>query len=97
MTHSNIITPVNFATGKSYQGDKAKLLQEAASAKGYKSHEWATMNQWNSCKRSIARGEKGTPITYPRILESEDGPVDVVETSYLFNRDQLARTVTSNA
>lgn len=91
MTQFNNANPVNFITGKSYLNEKAHELQIVAQEKGYTSNEWATMNQWNSSKRSIARGEKGTPIRYARILESDEGPVEVVETTFLFNRCQLAR------
>lgn len=91
MTKSSIQTPVNFRTGKAYQGEKAKLLTEVATAKGYTSHEWATMNQWNAARRSVAQGQKGTPITYKRILESDNGPVEEAITTYVYNRDQLAR------
>lgn len=91
MTQFNNANPVNFITGKPYMGEKADELQLAALEKGYTSNEWATMNQWNSSKRSIAKGEKGTPVKYARILESDEGPVKVEETTYLFNRCQLAR------
>lgn len=95
MTQSNIQTPVNFRTGNAYQGDKAKLLTEAATAKGYKSHEWATMNQWNAARRCVAQGQKGIAITYKRILESDNGPVEEDLTTYVYNRDQLARVRTT--
>lgn len=94
MTQANNQTPVNFVTGKAYQGDKATLLTEAAISKGYKSNEWATMNQWNQCKRSIARGQNGIAITYKRILESDNGPVEDTVTTHVYNRDQLARVTT---
>jgi antirestriction protein ArdC len=96
MTKSSIKTPVNFRTGKAYQGEKAKLLTEAAKAEGYTSHEWATMNQWNAARRCVAKGQKGTSITYKRILESDNGPVEEDITTYVFNREQLARVRTPN-
>ncbi len=91
MTQYNTPAPVNFVTGMTYKGDKVKILQEAAATKGFTSNEWATMNQWNKVKRSIARGEHGTAITYTRILESEDGPVEILDTAWVYNREQLAR------
>ncbi|HTN46362.1 MAG TPA: ArdC family protein [Flavipsychrobacter sp.] len=84
-------TPVNFVTGKSYKGDKAEILHNAAIGKEYTSGEWATMNQWNQVGRSVARGEKGVPIAYYRIVESNQGPVKEPCTVFLFNRCQLVR------
>jgi len=86
------ITPqINFVTRKAYKGDMAEILHNVAIAKGYTSNEWATMNQWNKTKRSVAPDQHGVPFTYTRILESDEGSVEQQETTWLYNRYQLRR------
>ena len=88
---TEIITQINFVTGRAYRGDNAEILHNAALAMGYTSNEWATMGQWNKTLRSVAKGEHGVAISYTRILESDEGPVKVTETALVYNRCQLRK------
>ncbi len=81
MTQCITTNPINFATGKEYQNDNAQLLQEAMTQQGYKSHEWATMKQWNAQNETVRKGQKGVRITF----NTRAGET----TAFLFNREQL--------
>jgi antirestriction protein ArdC len=78
--------PVNPITGKNYFGAKAQRLLDEAAYRGYTSHAWATLKQWNSIKETIGKGEKGTLMIHMDKLP--DG-TEVQNRSFLYNRCQL--------
>ena len=59
MTQCITKNPINFATGKDYKNDNAKILSEAMVQHGYTSNEWATMKQWNAQNETVRKGQKG--------------------------------------
>ncbi len=92
MTNTTTNRQTNAVTGKDYTGSTAILLEQAVQEKSYSSGDWATMIQWNSQGRSIAKGEKGTAISFTRKVENDDGEiVETTTTAFLYNRCQLQK------
>jgi antirestriction protein ArdC len=86
--------PLKALTGKPYFHDAfVTALKEAAIAKGYQSPKWATMKQWNSMNKSIAKNEHATLVESFDVQEqrTEDGieEVRVPKKTWLFNECQL--------
>jgi antirestriction protein ArdC len=86
--------PLKALTGKPYFHDTfVTTLKEAAIAKGYQSPKWATMKQWNSINKSIAKDEHATLVESDDVQEqrTEDGveEVRVPKKTWLFNECQL--------
>lgn len=92
MTNTSTSRQINAVTGKDYTGATAALLEQTVLEKAYSSNDWATMIQWNTQGRSIAKGEKGTAITFTRKAENDDGEiVETTTTAFLYNRCQLQK------
>ena len=92
MTNTTTNRQTNAVTGKDYTGPIATFLEQAVQEKSYSSGDWGTMIQWNSQGRSIAKGEKGTAITFTRKVENDDGEiVETTTTAFLYNRCQLQK------
>ena len=72
--------PVDAATGKSFRGVDAWLLELAAIEQKYRNRFWATQHQWEEMGGVVVRGE-GTPVV---------APTDTQNSSYLrFNVEQV--------
>lgn len=92
MTKTQTNTQINVVTGRTFTGTDAEFLLAVVKEKGFTSNDWATMNQWNKKGRSVAKGQKGTAITFVRKVENDDGEfVETTTTAFLYNRCQLQK------
>ncbi|WP_345948861.1 zincin-like metallopeptidase domain-containing protein [Mucilaginibacter sp. PAMB04274] len=87
--------PVNFTTGKRYQGINIILLWAHAIKNNYQSDEWATFKQWNDKGERIRKGESAkTQLiifydTYEKEVDGELQKVPFAKVSTVYNRCQL--------
>lgn len=56
--------PVNTQTKKAYRGLNIISLWISAEEKGFTSNVWGTFDQWKEQKKSIRKGETGTPVFF---------------------------------
>lgn len=86
--------PVNYATGRNYNGTNTLMLWLEAYEKGYPSHGWLTFKQALDMGGYVRKGERSTPVIYVSMKERErdDGTTDTypVARSYaVFNVAQV--------
>jgi len=85
--------PLNAVKNTYYRGVNIVLLWGASLQKGFTSDEWATMQQWNSRKEYIRRGEQHSKIFFYEMKEKEvEGEIvkrPVLKYFRVFNRCQL--------
>lgn len=84
-----VATPRNLSSGHVYRGINQVLLSCAAFGSPY----WMTFKQARALGGSIKRGEKGTPIVFWKVYESEkaNGDTDtrfVLRRFFVFNAEQ---------
>lgn len=63
--------PMNPTTDRSYRGGNAVHLMAVAAQKGYEDPRWLTYKQAKQSGWQVRQGEKGTPIEYWQIGESQ--------------------------
>lgn len=87
--------PTSLATRKPYRGVNALLLGLTAQEKGYASPYWMTFNQMKQRNGHLKEGQKGTLVTFWKMLKVEDEKtgekknVPMLRYFYLFNADQM--------
>ena len=89
--------PSNVASGRAYQGINTLNLWIEAQARGYGSHVWGTLKQWNAAAAKVRRGERAAPVVFWKDLPKRDASQDgeeadrrfVFKTSAVFNAAQV--------
>lgn len=90
--------PRNAKTKHGYRGVNIILLTMLKQARGYNSNYWASFKQWGSMGFHVAKGEKGTMITFMgtavKSQENEGGETEEKAFKFLryynvFNAEQL--------
>ena len=90
--------PTSMSTGKHYNGINWLILGIERAAKGYKSGQWATYQQWKKRDAQVRKGETGTQVVLykPIIIKerqddgtTEEKNVRLLRAFTVFNADQV--------
>lgn len=87
--------PMSLSSGKPYRGVNALLLGLEAQEKGYASPYWMTFNQMKQRNGHLKEGQKGTLVTFWKMLKVEDEAtgekktIPMLRYFYVFNADQM--------
>ena len=89
--------PISVSTGKPYKGCNPLLLWAA----GFNDHRWGTYNAWKEKGCQVRAGEKGTKITFFKVIEkkdpnsgegeisSQDATIPFLRVTSVFNAEQV--------
>ena len=72
MANGDIYAPVNYVTGRPYNGINTQILSAAARAKGYTSGEWGTFKNISDNGGQVRKGEKATAVALWTLSYKED-------------------------
>lgn len=91
--------PRNGATKRPYHGINVFLLWLTANARGYRSQDWFTFNQAKQKGGSVRKGERGTLVTFWKLLRVRDQQaapdadgtkkIPLLRHFTVFNREQI--------
>jgi antirestriction protein ArdC len=99
-SHAGADFPRNGLTGRPYHGINVFLLWLTANAHGYRSHDWFTFNQARQKGACVRKGERGTLVTFWKMLSVRDKAAGELGTDrnkkipllrhfIVFNREQI--------
>lgn len=90
-----LLSPLNIASGKAYQGINIISLWCAADSAGYASNVWGTYKQWQDAGCQVRKGEKSALVVFYKEYETEpaeecdNGIRRVAKASFAFNAAQV--------
>jgi len=84
--------PCNAITGRPYSGINTLILWMSAQQGAYPSQGWLTFKQAKEIGATVRKGEKGTPISFVKRVERQEGDertTPVLRTFWVFNTAQV--------
>lgn len=88
-SRGSLMSPVNVASGKHYQGINILALWVAAEARGYSAPVWGTYKQWQDKGAQVRKGERSSVIVFYKELDitrTDEQTGEATEDKLLFAR-----------